>query len=366
MSSVADTAEAQLLVERGEALLVERRVVPAVELLELAEKAGADPDRCAGARWHCWMLLGDMERAWRESDAIRARGGTDAQRFWDGSDPTGKRVMVRSLHGYGDAVQNLRFLPELRRRAERVILEVAPELLSLARHAAAADQVITWGEQAPAIAPEYDMQIEITELPYLLRCTESELATQTPYLCLPDALVKAARDPMADNGRVQVGLAWSSSQWDTTRSIPLESFRQILSPGNLAFWSLQTAADNEPWRRLCTELRWPVRVAGEGSAEQTAAAISGMDLVITVDTFVAHLAGALGRPVWLLLKHDADWRWGLDGDNTPWYPTMRLFRQRERGKWQPVLDEVRAEMERWSAERTRDGAGLGHVRRVSV
>lgn len=366
MRPVSDLAEAQLLVERGEALLVERRVLHAIELLQLAEESGAEPDRCAGARWHCWMLLGDMERAWWESDAIRARGGFDALRFWDGSDPTGKRVMVRSLHGYGDAVQNLRFLPELRRRAKRVTLEVAPELVRLARHARGADEVITWGEDAPAIAPEYDMQIEITELPYLLRCKTHELPAEMPYLRLPDALVQAARDEVADGARPNVGLAWSSSRWDPSRSIPLESFRQILSPGSLAFWSLQTAADNEPWRRLCTDCRWPVRVAGEGSAEQTAAYLRAMDLVITVDTFVAHLAGALGRPVWLLLKHDADWRWGLDGDNTPWYPTMRLFRQRERGNWQPVLAELRQALERWSAERTGNGAGLGHVRRVSV
>ena len=109
-----------------------------------------------------------------------------------------------------------------------------------------------------------------------------------------------------------------------------------------------------------------MRVAGEGSAEQTAAYLTRMELVITVDTFVAHLAAALGRPVWLLLKHDADWRWGLERRDTPWYPTMRLFRQRERGDWEPVLHEVRQELERWSTGRTRDGAGLGHVRRVSV
>lgn len=354
------------MVEDGEALLTERQVWPAIEALDRAEAAGADPDRCAGARWHCWMLLGEMERAWRESDAIRARGSCDALRFWDGSDPTGKRVMVRSVHGFGDAVQNLRFLPELRQRTERVILEVAPELLRLARHAAGADEVITWGEQAPVVAPAYDMQVEITELPYLLRCDGQVLGKETPYLRLPNRLVQAAAEELLEGDSARIGLAWSSSRWDPSRSIPIEAFRSILLSSGAAFWSLQTAADNGPWRRLTELSQWPVRVAGEGSAEQTAACIAGMDLVVTVDTFVAHVAGALGRPVWLLLKHDADWRWGLDRSDTPWYPTMRLFRQRERGQWQPVLDEVKRELECWNDGRTTDDAGLGHVRRVSV
>ena len=347
-------------------LLTERKVPEAIEALCRAEAAGADPDRCAGARWHCWMLLGEMVRAWRESDAIRARGGRGAQQFWDGADPAGRRVMVRSLHGFGDAVQNLRFLPALRRRAARVVLEVAPEMLGLARCVAGADEVVTWGEQAPAVAPAYDMQVEITELPYLLRCMGQDLAPEVPYLRLPEGLLCAAKVRAAEDRLPRVGVAWSSSRWDTSRSVSFEAFRAVLWTDKVEFWSLQTAADNGPWRDLSAGRGWPVRVAGEGSAEATAALIAGMELVVTVDTFVAHVAGALGRPVWLLLKRDADWRWGLDGSETPWYPTMRLFRQRERGEWRPVLKDVGDELERWSTERTRDSAGLEHVRRVSV
>ncbi len=355
------------MVEHGEALLTARHVRPAIAALDWAEAAGADPDRCAGARWHCWMLLGEMEHAWRESDAICARGRCATQRFWDGSDPAGKRVMVRSLHGFGDAVQNLRFLPALRRQAARVILEVAPELLGLARHSAGADEVVTWGGGAPHVAPAYDMQVEITELPYLLRCAEPELAQGGAYLRLPDQLRQAAGQVFSPDGSAaRIGVAWSSSQWDTSRSIPFEAFRTILSYPGAALWSLQTAVENRPWRGLSAEQQWPLRVSGEGSAEQTAAAIAEMDLVVTVDTFVAHLAGALGRPVWLLLKHDADWRWGLDRSDTPWYPAMRLFRQRERGEWNAVLAEVRQELDRWGTERTTSGADLGHVRRISV
>ena len=366
MTAAVNAAEAMALVENGEALLTRREVPRAIKALREAEAAGADPDRCAGARWHCWMLLGEMERAWRESDAIRARGRRDAEQFWDGSNPAGRCVMVRSLHGFGDAVQNLRFLPVLQRRATRVVLEVAPEIIGLARCAAGADEVVTWGELAPAVAPAYDMQVEITELPYLLRCAGPDLAAEVPYLRLPEGLLCAAGERTRGGKLPRVGVAWSSSRWDISRSIAFEAFRAVLSTDDVAFWSLQTAPDNEPWRRLSAKRHWPVRVAGEGSAEQTAACIAGMDLVVTVDTFVAHVAGALGRPVWLLLKQDADWRWGLDRSDSPWYPTMRLFRQRERGDWQMVLHEVQDELERWSTERTAGSAGLGHVRRVSV
>lgn len=347
MSTDVRADEALATVEHGEALLTARRVPEAIEVLCRAEAAGADADRCAGARWHCWMLLGEMERAWRESDAIRARGGRGAQEFWDGTDPSGRCVMVRSLHGFGDAVQNLRFLRKLRRRAARVMLEVAPEMVGLARCAAGADEVVTWGEQAPAVAPKYDMQVEITELPYLLRCSGQELVAEVPYLRLPEGMLSAAAVRAGDGGLARVGVAWSSSRWDTSRSIAFEAFRVVLSVDEVDFWSLQTAVDNGPWRGLSAERGWPVRVAGEGSAEETAAAIAGMDLVVTVDTFVAHVAGALGRPVWLLLKQDADWRWGLGRSDSAWYPTMRLFRQSERGEWGAVLAEVQDELERW-------------------
>ena len=346
-SPTSTSLDGEALRAHGEHLLTTRRLPEALEALTRAEAAGADPDRCAGARWHCWMLLGNMRQAWLESDAIHARQNTS--RFWDGSDPTGKRVIVRSLHGFGDAVQNLRFLPALRLRASHVTLEIAPELWELARYACGVDEVITWGAGAPTTSPVYDLQIEITELPYLLRCGAEDLAATTPYLQLPPDLhtrhLLATVTPQVP----RVGIAWSSSQWDPSRSVPFRLLDSLLQTSGVEFWSLQTATDNIEWRRFHQEHGWPARAAAEGSVLDTALALTELDLVLSVDTFVAHLAGALGRPVWLLLKHDADWRWGIDRRDSPWYPTMRLFRQAHPGDWTPVLDEVRHCLNRWSS-----------------
>ena len=224
-----------------------------------------------------------------------------------------------------------------------------PELRDLARHFAGADDVITWGDDAPTIPPIYDLQIEITELPYLLRCGTEDLSTSAPYLQLPHDLPPLPTLAAALPRTIpRVGLAWSSSQWDTSRSIPFHLLDQLLPTINAEFWSLQTAADNVAWHALSCDRGWPARAAAEGSALETARALTGLDLVLSVDTFVAHLAGALGKPVWLLLKHDADWRWGIDRPDSPWYPTMRLFRQPQPGDWLPVLAEVRQSLDRWS------------------
>ncbi len=358
-SDTATPLDPEQLVLCGEDLLTARRLPEAIAALHRAEAAGADPDRCAGARWHCWMLLGEMELAWRESDAIRTRGVAHAHGLWDGSDPAGKRVVVRSLHGFGDAVQNLRFLPALQRLANSMTLEIAPELLGLGKLVDGVDEVITWGRDAPAKPPAYDVQIEITELPYLLRCETRDLGTNVPYLHLPQTLVDLHRAQHPASGKPRVGLVWTSSQWDPSRSIGFDLFRDLLRCQEVEFWSFQTSPDNTEWHGLSRDRGWPLRAAAEGSVIETALHLAQMDLVLSVDTFVAHLAGALGRPVWLLLKHDADWRWRVDRRDSPWYPTMRLFRQARTGEWQPVLAEVRHCLDRWCAQEESSHASLG-------
>ncbi len=333
------------LLDRGYGLLRQRQLPEAIEEFNRAEIAGADPDSCAGARWHAWMLLGEMERAWCESDAIRRRGRPDPHRFWQGTRPAGRRVTVRSLHGFGDAVQNLRFLPALQAEAAEVTLQVAPPLLRLARCFAGADRVISWGDGTTE--PPFDLQMEITELPYLLRCTSAHLRRgASPYLRLPPAILASAGLPERQE-QPRVGLVWQSSGWDAARSVPMLLLEDLLRTSGVELWSLQTAADNGPWKEATRRLNLPPRAAGEGPVEQTAAAIAGMDLLITVDTFAAHLAGALGVPTWLLLRAKADWRWGIDPHRSLWYPSLRLFRQRVEGAWEPVIQQVAAGLREW-------------------
>lgn len=346
--SALSTGEA--LLREGVELLARRRVRDALRVLDEAEIAGADGDACAGARWQCSMLLGDYERAWRESDRVRASGADDPHRFWDGSDITGKRVMLRSLHGFGDAVQYLRYVPLLEQRAAKVTVEIAPELVKLAPFFDGAGDVITWGSEAPVQAPPWEVQVEVAELPYLFR-SRIETLPSAPYLHLSPKLLAEVGSELPRASGARVGLVWTSSSWDRSRSIPFPLIEDLLGTPGIEFWSLQTAADNDAWRTWSAAVAQPLRVAGESSAERTAAFVAQMDLVISVDTFAAHLAGAMGRPVWLLLKPAADWRWMIEREDSPWYPTMRLFRARSGGEWGDVLCAIREALCRWIKER---------------
>ena len=321
-------------------------------VLAEAECAGASPDECAGARWFLAMLRGDMEAAWCASDVIRARGALDPHRFWNGEPLAGQRVMVRCLRGFGDAVQMLRLLPLLRERAGYVIVQAAPELLPLVGCLSGADEVISWAGSAPeTMEPAWDVQVELMELPYVLRVQAGQLPIATQYLRLPAETSERAASWLAADGakqRVRVGLVWAAGSWNPSRSVPVTYFSELLRRARetgVDFWSLQGPhASGEAADLFASGL------LRDGSRATTgvlalAAMIAEMDLVITVDTLAAHIAGALGVPVWVLLEARADWRWMHDRDDSPWYPSMRLFRLSGEECWPELLLRVRQALE---------------------
>lgn len=345
MSEAGETRLAlEKQIEIAERLLQERRVTEAMAAFDAAEAMGADEDGCSAARWMAAMLGGNFEVAWRESDDIRARGGPDPHQFWMGEDPHGKRVIVRCLHGFGDAVQFLRFLPRLNAVAEQVIVEVPPRMLSLAPYLDGVGEVISWGEKAPQRAPEWDMQVEVMELPYLFRVHEAELPVATNYLQVPGACVLEAGRAMGDRRGLRVGLVWAAGEWNPARSLPLECFGDLVRSGAAEFWSLQggdTSGAAEDWLRA--GLLRDASICGDGLSV-LAAVIANLDLVITVDTLAAHLAGSMGVPVWVLLQHAADWRWMTERSDSPWYPRLRLFRQVREGDWKGVMERLQPEL----------------------
>ena len=283
------------------------------------------------------MLAGDFSRAWLESDAIRRSAAPDPH-FWDGSSLHGRRVIVRCLHGLGDAIQFLRYAPLVRDQASSLIVEVPPTMLELGRYFNGVEHTITWGDAAPALEPEWDVQVEVMELPYLFRSTLASLPAPKSYLCLPQAMVYEARMSMRLNRRPCVGIVWSGGEWDCSRSIPFEMLAPLLAMGReVSFVSLQKEEDN------CA-LGKEIQVVRGNGLVPLAAAIANLDLVVTVDTMAAHLAAALGVPTWVLLQHRADWRWLLDRNDSPWYPSMRLFRQAVQGGWREVLEDVQGEL----------------------
>jgi ADP-heptose:LPS heptosyltransferase len=285
------------------------------------------------------MLRGDFEPAWQETDRIeipRRHGHPSAhQLVWDGSDFRDKTVLLRCEHGIGDTVQFIRYAPLLKESCRRLIVKTQPNVMSLVSLAPGVDQVSNAYTADPD--PAHDVAIECMELPYAFRTT---LGTIPACPALPIAGNAASRDR-----RFKVGLVWAANSWNPSRSIPLAHFAAVSAIHNLAIHCLQ----HGPARSELHEAHLPIvnpDPPATGEVLETAALIMNLDLVITVDTLVAHLAGTLGKPVWVLLLHAADWRWMIERDDSPWYPAMRLFRQAVPGDWTIPIHRVIEELAR--------------------
>jgi hypothetical protein len=301
------------------------------------------------------MLLGDFELAWRESDAIRRRGDPDPHRFWQGESLRDKRVMLRCLHGFGDAVQFLRYVPRLREIASKLIVEVPPRFRELAYYFDGIGQVTTWDDAARHTKRGWDVQIESNELPFVFRTQLSDLPMATNYLKVPMSGDRTRAAAVRFRDTLRIGLMWTAGAWNPTRSIPLVRMRSLLEIDGCEFWNLQgspevAGGDFFPAGAMLRE-----DPCCRNSVKALAIKISQLDLVITVDTLAAHLAGALGVPAWLMLQHAADWRWLHEVDNSPWYPSLQLFRQPEAGDWNSVICAVKDSLSNWSRAAHRDG-----------
>lgn len=258
-----------------------------------------------------------------------------AQPRWHGESVAGKTVFIHAEQGFGDGIHFARFVPRVRERAARVILECRPELKSFFIFSGCSDEVIGFGEPVPP----FDVFTSIISLPGLLGVTEKNIPGRVPYLKAPSA----DNLPPAKNGKLKVGFAWAGSPThsdDAARSMPLELFAPILQTPGVTFYSLQLPVPERD-QTFFQSLPAVVDLSPQlNDYLATAVFVAQLELVIAVDTSVVHLAGALAKPVWTLTQFDADWRWSLDRSDTPWYPTLRLFRQTQRGQWPPVVARV--------------------------
>jgi hypothetical protein len=327
----------------AENLLRQRRIPEAVDAYNTAEEQGYPRNQCAAGRWICWMLTGELDSAWRESDAIEARGAADPNRFWDGLPFDGRTVLLRALHGYGDAVQFIRYASLIRRSAERLIVQTHPEMMSILQRADGVDEVMTWPDP-PVEQRRWDQQIEVMELPRAFRTTVESIPNRVPYISIDSALVQSSRERLGKNDKPKVGLLWASSGYDRSRSMDLELMRPLLRLSEIEFYSFQRGPERAQLAALGDAAHIHDTAWHSPEIIDTAVDLSNMDLLISVDTFAAHLAGALNRPVWLMLPFAADWRWMLDRDDSPWYPSMRLFRQTAAGNWKQVIGNVLDEL----------------------
>jgi len=291
--------------------------------------------------WLHAMRLGDFDSAWKISDAIlRIPDQTDLprwfQRVWDGSSVTDKRVLVRCYHGLGDTIHFIRYATLLKAISAEVIVWTQPSLIPLLRSVRGIDQLLPLHDGAPEV--EYDVDLELNELPHLFRTTLASIPADVPYIFVEPA-------SLPRNGRLRVGLIWQSGDWDERRSVSFSEVKRLEQVRGIEWHILQRDASRAGWDSSFGS------ISGGDNPLDDARIMRALDLIISVDTMTAHLAGALGVPTWTLLPVEADWRWMLDRDDTPWYPTMRLFRQREEGKWDTVIDDVAMQLSKLLPER---------------
>jgi hypothetical protein len=283
------------------------------------------------------MLLGKFEQAWQESDFISSIGGGDPKQFWDGQAWNGKRVMLRCLHGLGDTIQCIRYAPLLRQSCRFLFVQTHPQLVNLIKGVPGVDHVFTWGNGSPEDRLAWDTQMEVIELPRAFRATIPDIPVSTPYIEVPDERIQWGSRWFEEQESLRIGIAWEAGPWDSLRSIGLPEFSHLFAFKSCRFYGLQKGVDPASLPK-CGAVRNLECHATD--IRDTAALILNLDLVITVDTMTAHLAGALGRPVWILLPARADWRWMLERCDTPWYPTARLFRQKSPGDWTQTIEDV--------------------------
>jgi tetratricopeptide (TPR) repeat protein len=292
------------------------------------------------------LLAGQFDEGWRQHEWRWKRGTNKpsprgfSQPLWDGGDIGDRVLLLHAEQGFGDTIQFCRFVPAVAAE-RRVILEVQPLLVPLLAGLPGIERIIARGDPLPP----FDLHCPLLSLPRALGITLETIPPQ-PYLRADPQRVAAWRQRVQQLDGLRVGLAWAGNQTmvgDRRRSIPLERFSELADMRGVSFVSLQkgpaTGQSLPPGLALHD---WTEELHDFGD---TAALIEALDLVISVDTAVVHLAGALGRPVWLLNRFNRCWRWLVNRDDSPWYPSLRQFRQPQPGDWSSVLQNVRAELQ---------------------
>ncbi|MDM8535860.1 tetratricopeptide repeat-containing glycosyltransferase family protein [Desulfobacterales bacterium HSG17] len=321
--------------------------------LEACEKAIQISPEFEAARWNraiLWLLKGNFQQGWPEYEWRWKRPTTpkrkiDAGKVWDGTSFAGKTLFVYEEQGMGDTLQFIRYLPLLKQLGGHVIFEVLTPMIRLVESFQGFDRL--WvGMRNVDTRPvdRFDYHIPLLSLPGILNTTLKDIPAEIPYLKSDRQLVQIWKDKIDNQGQFKIGIVWAghpSHTNDHNRSVTLSAFSSLKDIKGVKLFSLQKEK-YEKWTDVD-----PQQIFDQDLGEQisdfadTAAIIENLDLVISVDTAVVHLAGAMGKNVWTLLPFSPDWRWMIDRDDSPWYPTMRLFRQPAPGDWDSVFKNVK-------------------------
>lgn len=317
--------------------------IKAYERVIAAVPNDADAHTCAAI---CHLLLGDFRRGWPEYEwrlkTSYMAGPPTGRPRWDGASLENKVILIEAEQGHGDTVQFVRYVRDVKARGGTVVLGCQPALRRLLAGCAGVDSILSQGD----LAPRYDVETTLLSLPGVFQTTLDTIPADVPYLHVPQgAGAQAVATIARHTGVLRVGLVWAGGihTKDRHRSLTLQQFSDLFGITGTKFFSLQKGDTAAELESISGDLIIDLGPCLTDFAD-TAAAIQKLDLVISVDTAVAHVAGALARPVWTLLPFAPDWRWMLDCDDTPWYPTMRLFRQPAPGSWSPVIARLLAQL----------------------
>jgi len=303
------------------------------------EVLAADPEN-AEAHWNRSLLLllkGDYLEGWREYEwRWRKRNFTSPRRdfpqpLWRGEDLAGRTILIHAEQGFGDTLQFCRYVPLVAAASARVVFECHPPLVGLMKSLAGNVQVVAMGQPLP----NFDLHLPLMSLPLIFGTTIENIPVTVPYLAPPEDRLSFWRSQISDYGRFKVGLCWAGKGYpDPRRSCPVELLTPLANLKGVSWHSLQTN-----WKEA---LPLPMLdfTSQISDFADTAALIKQLDLVITIDTSVAHLTGALGKPSWIMLPHAPDWRWMLERGDSPWYPSLLLFRQSAPNGWQAIIGHL--------------------------
>jgi tetratricopeptide (TPR) repeat protein len=306
----------------------------------------------------CRLLIGDLYRGWEKNEwrwetaQIRNAKRSFSQPLWLGSDEiAGKTILLHAEQGLGDTIQFCRYAPLVAARGARVILEVQAPLHDLMNTLSEAVQIVSAGDPLP----DFALHCPLLSLPLAFATRLETIPFATPYLSAQEAKTRAWRERLGKHRKPKVGLVWAgnprkelpgANRIDGQRSIALDRLTPLFQIAACEFFSLQKGDDAVRQLRDSALGQQITDVTDDlHDFSDTAALIENLDLVISVDTSVAHLAGALGKPFWLLNRYNTCWRWLLDREDSPWYPTARLFRQDTTRDWDPVIARVAAALQ---------------------
>lgn len=305
----------------------------------------------------CCLMLGDLKEGWHAFES-RWKRDVDHRHFneklWDGSSLQGKTIILRAEYGQGDTLQFIRYAPLLKEQGATVILEAQHTLITLLSNCPYLDRVIPVDDNG-ANLPPHDFQIPLMSLPLRFNTSLQTIPCSIPYITIPEKVATHWEKEFKNNNSFKIGICWEGSPYYeqfkapcSKKSIPLAAFAPIAKLPEVNLYSLQKMNGTQQLQSVAPYMK--IHDFGSnfdndnGRFVDTAAVINQMNLIITTDTSIAHLAGALGKQVWVLLPQVADWRWMLNRFDSPWYPSMRLFRQTEVGTWDDPINAIVLEL----------------------